>query len=85
MNVKRDVRHVLIFMAVLMPIALTATIFTSGPVLHRVQGAERRALARLIEADARAETGAVDVSLDRRIRLLRGSSSSRFSVPPSKL
>jgi hypothetical protein len=75
-NVKRDVRHVLIFMAVVMPIALVATLFTSSPVLHRVQGAKRSplaAVATLIKADARADGEAIDVSLDRRIRLLRPS------------
>jgi len=80
--VKRDLRHVLIFMTALMPVALVATLFTSGATSVRLKVPVRnpvRTAAAPVRAAAREHTEAVDVSLDRRIKLPRpiGSADAR--------
>jgi hypothetical protein len=60
-------------MAVLMPVAMVATLLTSGnpPVNHAQR--LRTTIAALARIDDREHAEAIDVSLDRRLKLLESA------------
>jgi hypothetical protein len=62
-------------LAVLVPAAVVATLLTSGDARVRPAERIRTTIAALVSADNREHAEAIDVTLDRRIKLLKSAAN----------